>query len=263
MLSRKTSVGSVFLVVGVLAVSSAQEPQRRLPVLGAPEPASEEMLAAKAAGGLKISLAADRYEAKAGDAVKLTLTFENVSQESLRVFMPIEKIADEYLVVRAAGPSVLRSGVQVRNMMAFLPGPQSFPEIKPGEKRMFDLMVTGNPPTIRPSGVILGAEGEYKIQVVYTYPSGAVDPQGGALLDDGASPRADANFMPWRGTVVSEPIVLQLTGEFHMPGPVRQPGRLRPMVQSDKGAPRSPPRANPIIPDFAIGPKRQDARRGR
>jgi len=233
MRNSKLWVGCVWTVAGVLASAMAQDvmPPRRLPALGEPVPAAAEMLPAQAAGGLKISLAADKTEVKAGDAVKLTLTFENVSKESLRVFIPIAQVADEYFQVRAAGPSVLQGGMQVRNMRAWLPGPQSFPELKPGEKRAYDFTVTGNPPTVQPGGVMFGAAGEYKIQVVYTYQGGgAEDFGGGALLEDDARPRADANFTPWRGSVVSEPIRLNVTGEVQAPagGPRLLP---RPQMQ--------------------------------
>jgi len=108
--------------------------------------------------------------------------------------------------------------MQVRNMMAWLPGPQAFPELKPGDKRTYDFLVTGNPPTVRPGGVTFGAEGEYKIQVVYTYQGGgAEDFGGGALREDDARPQADANIKPWQGSVVSEPVVLKLTGAFQAP----------------------------------------------
>lgn len=225
---RSLAVGVGSVLVAVTLSAAAQETGRRLPTLGEPEPASEEMLPAQAAGGLKIALAADQAEAKAGDAVKLTLTFENVSKESLRVFMPIAKIADDYLAVRATGPKVLRGGMQVRNMMAFLPGPQSFPEIKPGEKWTFELSLAGNPPTVRPGGVMFGAAGEYRIQVVYTYQGGGPEDLGGAPLEGDVRPQAKMDFTPWRGSVVSEPIVLKLSGEIQAPP---SGGRLLPRPQ--------------------------------
>ena len=227
-------VGSLLTVVGILGSATAQDvmPQRRLPALGAPVPAAAEMLPAQAAGGLKVALAADKTEFQAGDTVKLTLTFENVSKEKLRVLIPMAKVADEYLFVRAIGPSVLKSGIQVGNMMAWLPGPDAFPEIQPGDKRTFEFLVTGNPPSVRPGGILFGAPGEYKIQVVYTYQGGgAEDFGGGALLEDGARPRADMNFTPWRGSVTTEPITVKLVGEVQAP-PARGPQMLpRPQMQ--------------------------------
>ncbi len=209
-------------------LASGQELRRALPALGAPEPAAAEMREARAEGGLKISLHAVKNEFEAGEAVKLTLTFENVSGENLRVFMPVPRLAEDNLEVRVNGPAVFRSGFQVRNMMAFLPGPASFPEIKPGEKKTFDFVVNGNPPIVQPGGIILGAVGEYHIQVVYTY-QGAGAENIGDMIEGRLAPAAD--FEPWRGTVVSAPIAIRVNGTVNplKKGPALRGALVEPM----------------------------------
>jgi hypothetical protein len=242
-MKRYCAIGLATLlgIEGAACSSFAQQEAGRRPMLGAHQPASSEMLDAQVVEGLKISLDAAQGEFEAGERLSLPLTFENVSRENLRVFLPISRIADEYFEVRVNGPSVWRRPFVARNMMAFLPGPQAFPELKPGEKRTFEFVISGNPPRVSPGHIVLGAPGEYQIQVVYAYQGAGPEPIGRTEKE-----RLAANFEPWRGRVISAPIKIRVKGEVQ-PIPA-EPGRLhgepRPLQEAPGAAtPRVAPGA--------------------
>jgi len=202
------------------------------------EPDPGEPLPAETVGGLKLTLTADKAAAKAGDTVKLSLVFENTGKESLRVFWPPTMVHDEYFSLRVRGPKVMRQNVMVRNMMAMIFGPGNFPEIKAGEKKVYEFTLTGNPLEIQPGNIYLCAEGEYRIQIVYSY-------QGGADVDIEAAaerrPGGPMDFKPWNGSVASNELVIKLTGEFAEPQPNpagrRLPRRPRVQVEDPGGTP--------------------------
>ncbi len=179
------------------------------------EPDPGEPLAAETVGGLKLTLTADKAAAQAGDTVKLSLVFENTGKESLRVFWPPTMVFDDYLTLRVRGPKVMRQNIMVRNMMAMIFGPGNFPEIKPGEKKTYEFTLAGNAPQIQPGNLYLCAEGEYRIQVVYSYQGGAGEDM--ELVEDRRGGRMD--FTPWRGSVASNELVIKMTGDFAEPQP--------------------------------------------
>lgn len=220
-----------------------------LPQLGGlvEEPDPGAPLAAETVGGLKLTLTANKAAAQAGETVKLSLVFENTGRESLRVFWPPTMVHDEYFTLRVRGPTVLRQNVTARNMMAMIFGPGNFPEIKAGEKKVYEFLLAGNPPEIQPGNVYLCAEGEYRIQIVYSY-------QGGANVDIEARRGGPVDFTPWVGRVASNEVVLRLKGEFAEPQPNpagRRPLR-RPRVQVE-------PPDGTLLEELPVTPRRLPA----
>ncbi len=196
-----------------------------------------------AVDGLKVSLAADKSEARAGEEIKLTLTFENASREKLRVFWPVERYLGDQISLEASGDGV-RRGAQMRDMMAMLPGLANYPELAPGEKKALEIRIAGNPPAVTRLAVHFTKEGTYKIRVRYAYKD--ENPQAFDNLQPGPVPGK-----VWRGTVESQEVEIKLSGEFKdMPGRglLGPGGRLpapRPMGQGMKVPEELMPDRNP------------------
>jgi hypothetical protein len=224
---------------------------------GEPEKPAEEKKDEPKAGepqavnGLRISLAADKAEAKAGDEVKLTLTFENVSKEKLRVFWPVPRFISDQVTLAVTGPGVVQ-GMQARPAIAMIPTEANFPELAPGAKKTLEIKLTGNPPQLAGWAIYLGKEGEYKVKASYAYNGGGPEEielapmPGGDEMNKGAAGGAakKPDFKPWNGTVGSQEVTLKLGGEFkEVPqrGLMRPGGRLpRPQVRSMGGGVSAP-----------------------
>ncbi|HOX05860.1 MAG TPA: sigma-70 family RNA polymerase sigma factor [Planctomycetota bacterium] len=231
------------LVVRALAAEGQPAPAAdpSLKPAAAPDPA----LAAPAANepaavdGLKVTLSADKAEAKAGEEISLTMTFENVSKEKLRVFWPIERFLADQVSMSATGEGV-QHGAQIRNMMALVPGPDNFPELAPGEKKALTVKISGNPPTAAKLAVYFTKAGSYKVRLGYTYRD--ADPMIGGL-EDGGKPLPGK---VWIGQVQTQEVEIKLTGDFQpLParGMLNPGGRLpRPQVRPMKqGVPAPAP----------------------
>jgi hypothetical protein len=177
-----------------------------------------------AGNGLKITLAADKEDSRAGEELKLTVTFENVSQEKLRVFWPVERYLADQVTLEAEGDGV-QQGMQVRDMMALMPGLANFPELAPGDKKHLEIKITGNPPTAGRLAVHFTKPGTYKLRVGYTYQE--ANPTLGSLEDAGRPVPGKV----WTGKVQTQTITIKLSGEFN-PLPLRGlPRRGGPLPQ--------------------------------
>jgi hypothetical protein len=196
------------------------QPTDPAPVVGAeraPESADPKANIPVAVHGLRTTLAVDRENAKAGEELKLTVTFENVSGEKLRIFWPVERYLADQITLEVLGDGV-QTGMQLRDMMAFMPGLANFPELAPGEKRTLEIKITGNPPTAQRLAVHFTKPGVYNLRVIYAYED-ATPSLGG--LEDGGMP---VPGKVWTGRVQTQTIEIKLSGEFN---PLPSRGLLR------------------------------------
>jgi hypothetical protein len=187
--------------------------------------------APEAVGGLRIRLAAERPEVQAGEALKLVLTFENVGDEPLRIFQPPDLLVADHVHLRVTGPGVVQRPV-ARPMIAFIPGPQSYPELAPGASRTIEIVLAGNPPAFRAWGIALGEAGDYRVQAEYRYAG-----EGRAEMIEPHDRARQPDVQPWRGAVTSNTVAIRLGGNI-------QPARgLRPAT-GDRG---------PVLPRPEVG----------
>lgn len=212
----------------VMRALSAEGPQEKpaaqtapdVPADPAPEVKANEPVAVD---GLKVALSIDKTEAKAGEEIKLTATFENLSKEKLRVFWPVERFLADQVSLEATGDGV-QHAPQMRNMMAMVPTLANFPELAPGDKKTLEIKVSGNPPCAAGLGLYFTKAGAYKLRVVYAFSD--ANPTLGGLEDEGKPVPGKV----WTGRVQTQEVEIKLSGDFKpvpqrgLPGPgLRQP----------------------------------------
>jgi RNA polymerase sigma factor (sigma-70 family) len=227
------------VVAGALAVGSvggtvagtmlAGEPAAKPPAAAAEKPpvtaekpvatAEKPPATAEAVNGLKLTISADKPEAKAGDDVKIAASMENVSAEALRVFLYWSDVSWE--LVAPDGESL--QYVPYRGPMPGIAPPNdlsAFPEIAAGAKRACGANgLAGNPPTVGVGGeprftkVCLLKPGVYKLTAVYTNGTDT-------LWTKDLKGQQPVPGKVWKGTVRSNTLELKLGGEFKAPANV-------------------------------------------
>ncbi len=163
-------------------------------------------VAGEAVNGLKLTISADKLEAKAGDAVQITTAFENVSKEDFCVFHFWGETSWE--LAAPDGESLAPAPTMMPGLLP--PTARNYPELKAGGKLSWqDKSLSGNPPSIyvgpgiNPRNVYLLKPGTYKLTAVYAVKDG----QG----------RGVAPGRVWAGTVRSNTLEIKLGGDFKAP----------------------------------------------
>lgn len=144
---------------------------------------------------------------KAGEQVRLALTFENVSKKKM-------KVCDYLLGMRLVkwqitGPdaaSVKRVPTGMDFMLAAITG-KNFPELESGGKRTFGIYVRGNPPGIGYGAVStrLLKAGAYKVVAVYTN-------KQDSYYDGRLRQQVRVAGEVWKNTVRSQTLLIKVTG---------------------------------------------------
>jgi hypothetical protein len=204
------------------------------------KPEATPAAAPEAVDGLKVTLAADKAEAEAGGTVKLTVTFENVSEEKLRV-----NTCNLGAIIQVTGPDAdsVSASAPGAPVAAADPRLTDFVEIAPKEKRSFDVPVAGNPPRVgaKLAGAFLLKPGAYTFTVAYANDV-AEYVEYAMTARMGAQPRRIVVAVPgkvWKGKAQSGKVEVKLTGKFEPVPPAPKPdpdgGELKPMTPMDPG----------------------------
>jgi RNA polymerase sigma factor (sigma-70 family) len=151
---------------------------------------------------------AEIKEFKAGDRVRLALTFENVSKKKLRI---CNYMLGPWLTKwKITGPDAGSVKTVRTGMMFCLTAitEKNFPELAPGEKITFAVYLAGNPPAINqgPTKTCLLKAGSYKLVATYTNKKNGYmnhRTRQNVILDN-----------VWKNTVKSPPLTVKITGTF-------------------------------------------------
>jgi hypothetical protein len=204
--------------------------------------------------GLKFSIAADKLEAKAGDAITITLTFENASAEKLRV---LQYGGPRWELVAPDAES-LRPGPCLAADMA-PPGLTSFPELDAGGKLSAPgQTIGGNPPSLylpvnfMSYRIYLLKPGTYKLTAVYSNDMDKYWP--GKAFNE----RVPVPGKVWKGEIRSNTLEVKFTGEFKaapppMSKPLWPPSGITPPQKGQAGAPPAAPAKNGNWSDLFAG----------
>jgi len=170
----------------------------------------------KAVDGIKLTIAADKLEFRAGDEIKITAGLENVSNEALRVFKYYAEVSWEL----AAPDGESLQHVPYRGPMPGMMPPNdlsAFPEIAAGGKLDYPGNgISGNPPIIGVGGdprftrVCLLKPGTYKLTAVYTN-------RTDTLWTKDFKGQQQVPGKVWKGTVRSNTLELKVGGELKPP----------------------------------------------
>jgi RNA polymerase sigma factor (sigma-70 family) len=198
--SKLKVVGACLAAAAVLAVAT---PQAMKAISGEKPKPVAKVTPPPAVDGLRVTLTAGKTEFSPGEKVKLTLCFENVSKEKMRVFLPPANWLDRSLSWTASGPGAQKQMV-ARNMMARLSGLKDYPELAPGAKKTVELQLGGNPPQV--TGWQLTRPGEYKLSVAYRYSMTNPMHYGGGAPGRGQPVPGKV----WKGTVATNTLKLRL-----------------------------------------------------
>ncbi len=204
------------------------------------KPEAAPAAAPEAVDGLKVTLSVDKAEAEVGGTVKLTVTFENVSEEKLRV-----NTCNLAALIQVAGPDAdaVSKGAPGALAPAADPRLTDFVEIAPKEKRSFDVPLAGNPPRIgaKLADAFLLKPGVYAFKVAYANDV-AEYVEYAMTARMGAQPRRIVVAVPgkvWKGKVQSGKVEVKLAGKFEPLPPAPKPdpdgGGLKPMAPTDPG----------------------------
>ena len=197
--SPKAEVAGIMAALGTMAIGLST-------VAAAAEPGQP-------ANGLKFSIAADKLEAKPGNEVKITLTFENVSAEKFR----IAQYGGIRWELAAPDGESLQPGQCLGADMA-PPGLNSFPELNArGTLSAPGQTIGGNPPSLylpinfMSYCVYLLKPGAYNITAVYSNDMDKYWP--------GKAPneRQPVPGKVWKGEVRSNTLEIKFTGNFKAP----------------------------------------------
>jgi len=173
------------------------EPER-----GGPRPSGRRPIPKPGAEvkGLKLALSSDRKSYKRGEKITLTLTFENVSGEKMRVFAPPAHALARHVNIKAIGPGVQRRRDRLHAMVSGgLPMLKNYPELQPGGKTTVEITLDGWPLRVSGGDLYLAKAGTYKLTATYTYAKAKVyyfDPKPNQVPD----PKV------WKGVVASSEV---------------------------------------------------------